>query len=68
VSEAPAELAGVRQRSSYWSALRIDRTSLAAMLIGHPSLVPQIWPDDRFDVEWVFERDAGGPGSASVSS
>jgi len=38
------------------------------MLIGHPSLVPQIWPDDRFDVEWVFERDAGGPGSASVSS
>jgi hypothetical protein len=68
VSEALAELAGVRQRSSYWSALWIGRTSLAVMLIGHPSLVPQIWPDDRFDVEWVFECDAGGPGSASVSS
>ena len=36
--------------------------SLAATLIGQPSLVPQVWPDDRFDVAWVFERDAKGTG------
>lgn len=36
--------------------------SLADLLIGEPSLVPQIWPDDRFDVAWVFERDAKGTG------
>ena len=33
--------------------------SLAAMLISQPMLVPHIWPDDRFDVVWVFERGGG---------
>jgi hypothetical protein len=36
--------------------------SLAALLMGQPSLVPTIWPDDRFDLAWVFEREAGGTG------
>lgn len=36
--------------------------SLAVMLMGQPSLVPQIWPDDRFDLVWLFERDAAGTG------
>jgi len=30
--------------------------SLAATLTGQPSLTPVVWPDDRFDVAWVFER------------
>jgi hypothetical protein len=36
--------------------------SLAATLLGQPSLVPTIWPDDRFDVAWVFEPEAAGTG------
>ena len=35
---------------------------LASALIGERSLVPQVWPDDRFDVVWVFERDDTGTG------
>jgi hypothetical protein len=32
--------------------------SLAAALTGQPPLTPDTWPDDRFDVVWVLERDA----------
>jgi broad specificity phosphatase PhoE len=32
--------------------------SLAAALTGEPSLAPAVWPDDRFDLAWVFERGA----------
>jgi hypothetical protein len=31
--------------------------SLAAILTSQPSLTPMVWPDDRFDVAWVLERD-----------
>jgi hypothetical protein len=31
---------------------------LAAALTGQPTLTPDTWPDDRFDVVWVLERDA----------
>jgi broad specificity phosphatase PhoE len=34
--------------------------SIATLLVGDASRVPQIWPDDRYDVVWVF--DAGRPG------
>jgi broad specificity phosphatase PhoE len=36
--------------------------SLATMLVGDASRVPQVWPDDRYDVVWVLEEDgtAGG--------
>lgn len=36
--------------------------SLATMLVGDASKVPQVWPDDRYDMVWVFEEavTAGG--------
>jgi len=34
--------------------------SLAATLTGRPSLMPSVWPDDRFDVVWVLERAVAG--------
>jgi hypothetical protein len=34
--------------------------SLAAALTGQRNLAPAVWPDDRFDLVWVFERTAGG--------
>jgi hypothetical protein len=30
--------------------------SIAAALVGPPRVVPTTWPDDRFDIGWVFER------------
>ena len=36
--------------------------SLAKMLVGNASSVPQAWPDDRYDVAWVLE-DAGQDGT-----
>ena len=35
--------------------------SIATLLTGTTTGVPQIWPDDRFDVVWVIER--GGDGT-----
>jgi len=36
--------------------------SLANMLMGDASSVPQIWPDDRYDVVWVVEDTGLGNG------
>lgn len=33
---------------------------LAAALLGGTGAVPQLWPDDRFDLIWILERDATG--------
>ena len=32
--------------------------SIAATLVGRPGIVPTTWPDDRYDIVWVFERHA----------
>jgi broad specificity phosphatase PhoE len=34
--------------------------SIAAALVGRAGIVPTTWPDDRFDIVWVFERPSGG--------
>lgn len=34
--------------------------SLATALTGQADLAPSIWPDDRFDLVWIFERSVGG--------
>jgi len=36
--------------------------SIAEALVGRPGIVPTTWPDDRFDVVWVFERPSDGTG------
>jgi broad specificity phosphatase PhoE len=34
--------------------------SIATLLVGDASKVPQIWPDDRYDVVWVFDTSRPG--------
>jgi hypothetical protein len=38
-----------------WEHKRIPL--IANQLVGDGSTVPQVWPDDRFDLVWVFELD-----------
>ena len=38
--------------------------AIATMLVSDRSQVPQIWPDDRYDMVWVLERTGVGPGLA----
>ena len=42
-----------------WEHKRIPL--IANQLTGGSAGVPQVWPDDRFDLVWVFEPTAGGP-------
>jgi hypothetical protein len=41
-----------------WEHKRIPL--LVGRLVGDPSHVPTVWPDDRYDVIWVLEPDAMG--------
>ena len=34
--------------------------SIATLLVGDASRVPQIWPDDRYDIVWVFDTSRPG--------
>jgi hypothetical protein len=38
-----------------WEHKRIP--AIATMLVGHGARVPPVWPDDRFDVVWIFEPE-----------
>jgi hypothetical protein len=42
-----------------WEHKRIPL--IANQLIGTSAGVPQVWPDDRFDLVWVFEPISAGP-------
>jgi hypothetical protein len=43
-------------------ARSLSRFGIAARLVGDASTVPQVWPDVRFDLVWVFEPDPNGGG------
>ena len=34
--------------------------SIAALIVGDSALVPSVWPDDRYDLVWIFEPEATG--------
>jgi broad specificity phosphatase PhoE len=58
-----AELvADVRARAGVvliaWEHKRIPR--IADAILGDHATAPRAWPDDRFDLVWVFDRDAAG--------
>lgn len=41
-----------------WEHKRLH--TIANAILGDATTAPQIWPDDRFDVVWIFDRDATG--------
>ncbi len=43
-----------------WEHKRIPL--IANRLVGDAATVPQVWPDDRFDLVWVFEPDPSPGG------
>ncbi len=61
-SETDALVAAVRQIDGSvviaWEHKVIPLIAIG--LTGDAAMVPTIWPDDRFDVLWVFEPDTGG--------
>ncbi|WP_037041459.1 hypothetical protein [Pseudonocardia halophobica] len=50
-----------------WEHHRIPHIA-ARILTGTGQSVPRTWPDNRFDVIWVFRRDSVGPRPAYVFS
>ena len=42
-----------------WEHKRIPL--IANQLVGSRAVVPQVWPDDRFDLVWVFEPNPDAP-------
>jgi hypothetical protein len=41
-----------------WEHKRIH--TIANAILGDETTAPQSWPDDRFDVVWIFDRDVSG--------
>jgi hypothetical protein len=41
-----------------WEHKRLH--TIANAILGDAVTAPQTWPDDRFDVTWIFEREASG--------
>ncbi|GAC1416535.1 MAG: hypothetical protein NVSMB64_26730 [Candidatus Velthaea sp.] len=52
-----AVLAGGGVALIAWEHKRIPR--IANAILGDATPAPQSWPDDRFDVVWIFNLDAG---------
>jgi broad specificity phosphatase PhoE len=48
-----------------WEHERIP--DIARAIVGDSAPIPQPWPDDRFDIVWVFDRDPGTSGTWSFS-
>ena len=61
LDEEDALVADVLRRAGIvlisWEHKRIARI---ATKIADPSLVPHAWPDERFDLFWIFDRGADG--------
>ena len=38
---------------------------IAGRILGNRAAVPQEWPEDRYDMIWVFDRDAASAGTYS---
>jgi hypothetical protein len=62
LDDEPQLVADVLSRSGVvliaWEHKRIH--TIANAILGDATTAPQAWPDDRFDVTWIFERDASG--------
>jgi hypothetical protein len=41
-----------------WEHKRLH--TIANLILGDETTAPQEWPGDRFDVTWIFDRDASG--------
>jgi broad specificity phosphatase PhoE len=62
LDEEPQLAADVLSRSGVvliaWEHKRIHK--IANAILGDETTAPQTWPDDRFDVVWIFDREASG--------
>ena len=62
LDEEPALVADVLSRSGVvaisWEHKRIPK--IANAILGDATSAPQAWPDDRFDLVWVFDLEPSG--------
>jgi hypothetical protein len=62
LDEEPKLVADVLRQSGVvliaWEHKRLH--TIANLILGDETTAPQEWPGDRFDVTWIFDRDASG--------
>jgi hypothetical protein len=62
LDEEPQLVADVLRQSGVvlisWEHKRLHL--IANAILGDDATTPQTWPDERFDVVWIFDRDASG--------